>query len=83
MKIINRLLGLKFKKYCHRYKSMETYYLGCRKHTGNIGLKKVVMTNKVIRDKSRYANCMADKLRSLKHNKKSSWNNINPKIFIH
>ena len=60
---------------------METYCLGCRKHTGNIGSKKVVMTNNVIRDKSRCAN--SDKSRSLKHNKKSSWNNIDPKLFIH
>ena len=43
------------------------------------------MMNKVTRDKSRCANCMADKSRFLKqkHNKKSSWNDINPKIFIH
>ena len=57
----------------------------CRKHTGNISPKKVLVTNKVIRQKSRFANCMVDKSRFLKqkHNKKSCWNNINPKLFIY
>ena len=38
------------------------------------------MTNKVIREKSKCANCMVDKLRFLKQkpNKKTRWNNINP-----
>ena len=65
--------------------SMQTYCLGCKKHTGSIGSKKVMMINKVIRDKSRCANCMSDKSRFLKqlHNKKSVWNNINPKLFLH
>ena len=32
----------------------RTYYLGCREHSANIGSKKkITMTNKVIRDKSR------------------------------
>ena len=46
---------------------------------------KVKMTNKVIREKSRCANCMVDKSRfqKQKHNKKRSWNNIYPKLFIH
>ena len=63
---------------------MQTYCLGCKKHTGNISSKKVMMMNKVIRDKSRCANCMSDKSRFLKqrYNKKSSGNNINPKLFI-
>ena len=30
---------------------MQTYCLDCKKHTGNIGSKKVMMMNKVIRDK--------------------------------
>ena len=42
---------------------MQTYCLGCKKHTYNIGSKKVIMTNKVIRYKSRCVNCMADKSR--------------------
>ena len=64
---------------------MQTYCLGCRRHTGNIGSKKVMMKNKIIRNKSRCANCNADKSRFLKQklHKKSSWNNINPKSFIH
>ena len=43
-----------------------------------------MMLDKVIRDKSRCANCTSDKSRFLKRkpNKKSIWNNINPKIFI-
>ena len=43
------------------------------------------MKNKVIRDKSRYANCMADKSRFLKqkHHKKNDWDNINHKFFMY
>ena len=38
----------------------------------------------MIREESRCANCMSDKSRYLKQkfNKKSSQNNINPKVFI-
>ena len=35
---------------------MKTYCLGCRKHTHNIGLKKITMTKKVIRDQSKCFN---------------------------
>ena len=35
---------------------LKTYCLACRKHTGNIGLRKITMTNKVIREKSRVLN---------------------------
>ena len=64
---------------------MQTYCLSCRKHIDNIGSKKVIMTNKVVREKSRCANCMSDKSRSLKQrpNKKSNSNRINPKLFIY
>ena len=57
---------------------MQTYCLGCRRHTANIGSKRLIMMNKVTRDKSRCGNCMADKSRFLKQkfNKTSSWNNI-------
>ena len=43
------------------------------------------MMNKVIRGKSKCANCMSDKSRFLKqrYNKKSSGNNIHPKLFIY
>ena len=53
---------------------MQTYCLSCRKHTDNIGLKKVIMTNKVIRQKSKCTNCVAEKSRFLKQksNKKSN-----------
>ena len=42
---------------------MQTDCLNCRRHTGNIGSKKVIMMNKVIRKKSRCAYCMSDKSR--------------------
>ena len=29
---------------------LKTYYLPCREHTGNIGSRKVTMTNKLIRE---------------------------------
>ena len=45
---------------------MRTYCLGCRKHTANIGLKEINMINKVLRDKSRCANCMSYKSKFLK-----------------
>ena len=64
---------------------MQTYCLSCKKHTDNIGSKEVTMRNKVIREKSRCANCMSDKSRFLKQkcNKRSDWKNINPKLFIY
>ena len=40
---------------------LRTYCLACREHTGNIGSKKVTMTKKVVRDKSRCAQCLSDK----------------------
>ena len=39
---------------------LKTYCFACREHTGNIGSKRVTMTNKVIRDKSRCAQCLFD-----------------------
>ena len=45
---------------------MQTYCLSCKKHTNNVGAKKVTMTNKVVRVKSRCANCMSEKSRFLK-----------------
>lgn len=53
------------------YKTIQNYCLSCRKHTDSIGSKKVIMTIKVVRAKSRYANYMVDKSRFLKrkHNK--------------
>ena len=64
---------------------MQTYCLSCKKHTNNIGSKKLIMISKVVREKSRCANCMVDQSRFLKQklNKKSGWNNINPKLFIY
>ena len=45
---------------------MQTYCLGCKKRTNNIGSEKVAMTNKVVKEKSRCANCMSYKSRFLK-----------------
>ena len=45
---------------------LRTYCLGCREQTGNIGSKRITMTNKVIRDKSRCAECYSDKSRFMK-----------------
>ena len=42
---------------------LRIYCLACRKHTNNIASRKVNMTNKVIRDKSRYGECLPDKSR--------------------
>ena len=51
---------------------LRTYCLAYRKHTNNIASRKVTMTNKVIRDKSRCSECLSDKSRFMKqkHNKK-------------
>ena len=64
---------------------MQTYWLSCRKHTDNIGSKKVIMKKKVIRQASKCINCVAKKSRFLKQksNKKSNLNKINPKLFIY
>ena len=64
---------------------MQTCCLSCRKHIYNIGSKKVIMTNRVLRQASKCATCVAEKSRFLKQklNKKSGWNNINPKLFVY
>ena len=61
------------KKYCHHYKTIQTYCLSCKKRTDSIGSKKVIMTNKVIRHASKCANCVTEKLKLLKqkYNKKT------------
>ena len=83
-------MGLKYavKKYCHHCKTTETSCSSCRKHSDNIGSKKVKMTNKLIRQASKCANCVAEKSRfleqkSLKTILKTGWDNINLKFFIH
>ena len=45
---------------------MKSYCLSFKKHTDNIGSKKVAMKNKVIRKKSKCANCVDEKSRFLK-----------------
>ena len=42
------------------------------------------MKNKVIRERSRCANCISDKSRFLKQKpNKKDWNKTNPKLFIY
>ena len=45
---------------------LRTSCLACRKHTNNIASRKVTMTNKVMRDKSRFSECSSDKSRFMK-----------------
>ena len=40
---------------------LRTYCLACSKYTNNIASRKVTMTNKVVRDKSRCGECLSDK----------------------
>ena len=47
---------------------LRTHFLACREHIGNIGSKKVTITNKVIRDKSRCPECFSDKSGFMKQN---------------
>ena len=46
--------------------TLKTYCLACRKQTNNIASRKLTMTNKVVRDKSRCDECLSDKSRFLK-----------------
>ena len=63
---------------------MQTCCLGCKKTHYKYWFKTITMTNKVIRHKSRCANCISDELRLLKQkSNKSGWNDINPKLFIY
>ena len=45
---------------------MRTYCLACREHIKNIGSERITVTNKVVRDKSRCAQCLSDKSRFIK-----------------
>ena len=58
---------------------MLTYRLKCNNNTKNIRLKKVAMSNKVIRAKSKCATFVTNKLRFLKQKyNKNVVDNINP-----
>ena len=48
-------------------------------------VKKITMTNEVIRQASKCAYCVAENSRFLKQksNKKTGWDKINPKFFIY
>ena len=45
---------------------LRTYCLAYKKYTNDIASRKVTMTNKVVRDKSRCGECLSDKSRFLK-----------------
>ena len=47
---------------------LRTYCLAYREYTANTGSRKVTVTNKVIRDKSRCAQFLSDKSRFMKQN---------------
>ena len=80
--ISNKLLRLEFKSNnsiktkCLKYvvkntayiikMKLRTYCLACRKHANYITSRKVTMTNKVIRDKSRCGECLSHKSRFMK-----------------
>ena len=56
---------------------LRSYCLACRKHANNTGSRKVTMTNKVIRGKSRCAQCFSDKSRFMKQKlNKKKWSVI-------
>ena len=40
---------------------LKTYCFACRKHTNKIASRKITMTNKVVRDKSRCGECLPNK----------------------
>ena len=45
---------------------MKNYCLGCKKHTDDMGSKKVIITNKIIRYASECSYCAAENSRFLK-----------------
>ena len=55
---------------------MRTYCLACREHTDNVGSKKITVKNKVIREKSRCAECFSGKSKFMKQKQKKGGSNI-------
>ena len=51
---------------------MQNSFLDCKRHTYNTFPKKIIITNKMIRQKSRCANCMANKSLLLKRGLKGN-----------
>ena len=47
---------------------LRTYSLACRKHTNNVTSRKITMTNKMVRDKSKCGKFLSDQSRILKQN---------------
>ena len=45
---------------------LRTYCFACKKYTNNIASRKVTMTNKAVRDKSKHRQCFSDISRFLK-----------------
>ena len=69
-------------KYRHYYKTGELIAWDTE-NTDIISSKKITMANKIIRDKSRCANCMSYKSSFLNQKQKKVVVNINPKHFIY
>ena len=62
---------------------MQTYCLGCKKHTNNVCTKNLfMMTNKKLKGKSRCANCMANESFSDKIKHKSELENVVSQFLI-
>ena len=55
---------------------MQTYCLSYKKHTSDMGPKKVIMTNKVIRKASKCANYVAESRFLKQKSNKRKWNNV-------
>ena len=62
--------------------------LSCREHTNNIASKRVIVTNKILRQKSKCSVCLSDKSRSMAQEdskssqKKNSKQKLNKKVVI-
>ena len=77
-----------FRKYKKNYKiyNYKIYIIiYITKYTGNTLPKRVILTNKVVKQASKCANCKAKKSRFLKQktNRKTAWNKIDPKLLIY
>ena len=75
----------KYKKYYKIYNYKICIIIYITKYADNTRPKKVIMTNKMVKQASKCANCKAKKSRFLKQktNRKTAWNKIDPKLLIY
>ena len=75
----------KYKKYYKIYNYKIYIIIYITKYADNTRRKKVIMTNKVVKQASKCTNCKAKKSRFLKQktNRKAAWNKIDPKLLIY